>query len=294
MKDPRTVDKRDVFISHASEDKDAIARPLAEALKQRGYAVWYDEFEIMLGDSLLEVIERGLATCRFGVVILSPAFLRKPWAKKELEGLFAREINERRKVILPLWHNIDLNEIVGSFPMIAGKMAVATSMGTDAVAEEIIRVLGPPGTASVGQPLHVPGSEPRWRGFDRHRRAIVLVTLAILLLAVGAWFVISHRQDSAEALEAVSAPHSFPDSATFAIRVLAEGTERPVAGASVFVHKAGQGLCGPYQSDGDGMVYCTISPGDYELAIHYQGLPFNRRLSLTSTNTVVTTRIAKP
>ncbi len=56
------VDRQyDVFISHASEDKDDVVRPLAHALQDRGLAVWYDEFELRIGDSLRRKIDRGLA-----------------------------------------------------------------------------------------------------------------------------------------------------------------------------------------------------------------------------------------
>lgn len=61
----------DVFISHASEDKAEIARPLAESLARAGLRVWLDEFELQLGDSLREKIDQGLSLSRFGVVVLS-------------------------------------------------------------------------------------------------------------------------------------------------------------------------------------------------------------------------------
>jgi hypothetical protein len=57
---------RDVFISHASEDKDAVARPLAKELLRRGHSVWFDEYELVLGDSLRENIDRGLAVALSG------------------------------------------------------------------------------------------------------------------------------------------------------------------------------------------------------------------------------------
>jgi len=53
----------DIFICHASEDKEAIARPLANALKQAGLDVWYDEFTLTLGDSLRRKIDHGLVHC---------------------------------------------------------------------------------------------------------------------------------------------------------------------------------------------------------------------------------------
>jgi predicted nucleotide-binding protein len=76
-----------VFISHASEDKESAARPLGEALVQLGYQVWYDEYVLNVGDSLSEEIDRGLAECDFGVVILSPSFFQKNWPRRELSGL---------------------------------------------------------------------------------------------------------------------------------------------------------------------------------------------------------------
>src|SRR5215470_3540674 len=96
--------KWDVFISHATEDKDEVARPLAESLKDEGLEVWYDEFTLKLGMSLRQTIDRGLARSRFGVVILSPNFFKKHWPENELNGLATRE-SKRRQLILPVWHN---------------------------------------------------------------------------------------------------------------------------------------------------------------------------------------------
>ena len=81
----------DLFICHASEDKDTVARPLALALSEKDLTVWYDEFELVLGDSLRRKIEHGLANSRYGVVILSESFFRKEWPQRELDGLAARE-----------------------------------------------------------------------------------------------------------------------------------------------------------------------------------------------------------
>ena len=80
----------DAFICHASEDKELLVRPLAENLVEHGFDIWYDEFELTVGDSLRQSIDRGLASSRFGIVILSPAFLGKNWPQYELNGLTAR------------------------------------------------------------------------------------------------------------------------------------------------------------------------------------------------------------
>ena len=93
----------DVFICHASEDKDEFVRPLAEALRAHHLDVWYDEFALDVGDSLREAIDRGLAASRYGIVVLSRNFFRKPWPRRELNGLVAREMAEDRGMILPIW-----------------------------------------------------------------------------------------------------------------------------------------------------------------------------------------------
>lgn len=107
-----TTDNRyiwDAFISHASEDKKAIARPLANIIAASGLRVWFDEGEITVGDNLREKIDHGLANSRFGILILSKDFFAKKWPKAELDGLFSLE--EQGEVrILPVWHEIDAAE----------------------------------------------------------------------------------------------------------------------------------------------------------------------------------------
>ena len=75
----------DVFISHASEDKEAAVRPLATELTRLSLSVWYDEFSLTIGDSLRRSIDHGLSKSKFGVVILSHNFFRKEWPHREHE-----------------------------------------------------------------------------------------------------------------------------------------------------------------------------------------------------------------
>lgn len=119
----------DVFISHASEDKDTIVRSIANELKSFGAKVWYDEFSLNIGDSLSRSIDKGLSESNYGVVILSPDFLSKPWTEYELKGLIAKEIG-RDKVILPIWHNISREEILSYSPTLADKISIDTKKNT--------------------------------------------------------------------------------------------------------------------------------------------------------------------
>jgi len=130
----------DVFISHAWEDKESFAHPLAKALEERGLRVWYDEFTLRVGDKLLRSIDHGLANSRYGVVILSPNFFEKEWAQKELAALAAREVSGQ-KVILPVWHNITAGQIREYSLTLADRVAVLSDRGLEHVVEELLRVI---------------------------------------------------------------------------------------------------------------------------------------------------------
>lgn len=126
-----------IFLSHASEDKDTVARPLAIALKNYGFDVWYDEFELKIGDSLTQKINEGLASCTHGIVILSKSFFAKKWTIKELNALNSKSIESGYPVILPIWHEITAEEVRGKYPMLADLKALPTTMGIQAIALEI-------------------------------------------------------------------------------------------------------------------------------------------------------------
>lgn len=155
VSDPDAPDRAfDVFISHASEDKDAVVRPLATALRQRGLQVWYDEFEIRIGDNLRRKIDRGLVACRFGVVVLSPSFFAKGWPNYELDGLVTREVSGGEQLILPVWHEVTHAEVMEYSPSLAGKLARSTGDVTiDELADEIAAVVG------AGPPLGEAGAD---------------------------------------------------------------------------------------------------------------------------------------
>lgn len=131
----------DVFISHASEDKDEVVRPLAHALAGRQLDVWYDEFELRIGDSLRRKIDNGLANSRFGIVVLSPDFFRKDWPNYELDGLVTKGVTGEQ-VLLPIWHKVTKAEVIDYSPSLADKIARSTSTHTvDEIADEICSLI---------------------------------------------------------------------------------------------------------------------------------------------------------
>lgn len=131
----------DVFISHAGEDKDAVVRPLARQLVDRGVSVWFDEFELRIGDSLRRKIDHGIARSRFGIVIVSRPFFAKSWPQYELDGLVTRE-RSGKQVMLPVWHEITKDEIEDASPSLADKVALTTEKHSiEMIADEVTAVI---------------------------------------------------------------------------------------------------------------------------------------------------------
>lgn len=131
----------DVFISHASEDKENVVRPLAIALKNKGVSVWYDEFELKIGDSLRRKIDQGLSKSKFGIVVISKDFIQKGWTNYELDGLMTKAIS-CQQTLLPIWHNITKQEVIDYSPSLADKVARNTSQETvEEIASEIAELI---------------------------------------------------------------------------------------------------------------------------------------------------------
>lgn len=140
MNTTETTEPIKLFISHASEDKEDFVRPLVMALRDAGFAVWYDEYELTMGDSLLRKIGEGLRTSDFGVVVLSPSFFRKKWPQAELDGLFALETDER-KIILPVWKDVSEGDVKAFSPILAGRLGSRSEHGVGSVVEDIERAV---------------------------------------------------------------------------------------------------------------------------------------------------------
>ena len=133
------VKEYDVFMAHASEDKDAVVRPLANALDAEGLVVWYDEFELRIGDSLRRKIDNGLAKSRFGLVVISRSFIGKGWPNYELDGIITKAV-DGSQTLLPIWHNISKDEVIQYSPSLADKVARSTS--THSIAEIAAEIAG--------------------------------------------------------------------------------------------------------------------------------------------------------
>ena len=131
----------ELFICHASEDKIDFVIPLVEELKKINVCVWYDEYELTVGDSLRRTIDNGLKESKFGVVVLSKAFFSKNWTQYELNGLIAREM-QGYKVVLPIWYGVSIKDILNYSPALADKLSIDSSKkGMTEIAKELKKAI---------------------------------------------------------------------------------------------------------------------------------------------------------
>ncbi|MGN0727998.1 TIR domain-containing protein [Treponema sp.] len=129
----------DVFVSHAWEDKESFVDEFVAELEKQNLKVWYDKNEIKLGDSMRQKIDEGLKKSRFGIVVLSPDYIKdgKYWTKTELDSLFQLEsVNGNR--IIPIWHKLLKKDVMAYSPIIAGRLAASTAILTpEEIAKQI-------------------------------------------------------------------------------------------------------------------------------------------------------------
>ena len=152
LKEDDTNPTWDIFISYASEDREAVAAPLAHALRSLGLQVWYDQTELKLGMSLRRAIDEGLSRCRHGIVILSKAFFSKHYPNRELDGLAQRE-SDGEPILLPIWHDVSATEVRKYSPPLADRIAAAWSHGLPAVLAKILEVVRPDAVEAANRAL---------------------------------------------------------------------------------------------------------------------------------------------
>ena len=97
-----------VFISHASEDKSFVV-PFATALRTKGIDAWVDQWEIKLGDSLVQkIFEEGIRSAAIVIVVLSKISVEKKWVKEELDAAVVGRINQTSRLIPLLIEECDV------------------------------------------------------------------------------------------------------------------------------------------------------------------------------------------
>lgn len=130
-------DLRDVFLCHAWDDRKNIAKELHDLLEASGVSVWFSEKDILLGSPFLREIDKGLAKSRVGIVLVTPALLKRlagegGIADKELSVLLARDL------LIPIVHNTTMEELREISPMLASRNGL--SFAEESIAEIVAKL----------------------------------------------------------------------------------------------------------------------------------------------------------
>lgn len=119
------ADLRDVFLCHAWDDRQGAAKELHDQLESRGVSVWFSEKDVALGTSLLREIDKGLAKSRVGIVLVTPALLRRVRgegiAEKELSALLARDL------LVPIVHETTYEALRDVSPLLGSRSGLSTT-----------------------------------------------------------------------------------------------------------------------------------------------------------------------
>jgi TIR domain len=136
------LDLRDVFLCHAWDDRHGAAKELHDLLVLRGVSVWFSEKDVDLGVPLMRAIDKGLANSRIGLVLVTPALLRRLPAEgiadKELSALLARD------QLVPIVHNTTYEALRDVSPLLGSRSGLSTAEESMAeVATKLAELVGP-------------------------------------------------------------------------------------------------------------------------------------------------------
>ncbi|MDC7675496.1 toll/interleukin-1 receptor domain-containing protein [Asticcacaulis machinosus] len=118
-------DLRDVFLCHAWDDRQGSAKDLHDLLEARGVRVWFSEKDLGLGVPLMRAIDKGLVNSRVGIVLVTPAMLRR----LPTEGVADKELSAllRRERLVPVVHGTTYEELERVSLLLASRAGLSTA-----------------------------------------------------------------------------------------------------------------------------------------------------------------------
>lgn len=132
----------DVFLSHSSLDKEEYVTELSDKLEEKGLSVFEDVKVFKIGHSQTDMMNIGILNSRFVVVFLSVNFIESGWSEYEFKSFLNREISEKKIIILPIWHNVTVEEVKNYNPYLVDKYALNTSKySLDQIVDSINQVV---------------------------------------------------------------------------------------------------------------------------------------------------------
>ena len=114
----------DVFISHASSDKEEYVNNLKSSIDKLGVNIFYDKDTIQWGDEWKKKLLEGIKTAEFAIIVISEKFFGREWTEKELNDFLKRQNSNGQKIILPILHKISFDQLKEQYPSIADIQAI--------------------------------------------------------------------------------------------------------------------------------------------------------------------------
>jgi len=142
---------KDLFLSHASEDKEHLVRPVADELRRRGLSVWLDEAHILPGVDFVDAIQSGMEDAHAVVVFLSANFLQKRWPLKELNNFVAIG-----KPLIPVVSDLSIVDVLKSYPLLSSTYMMSGIRDPQEIGRRIARAYNFIRTASSDQIIAPP------------------------------------------------------------------------------------------------------------------------------------------
>ncbi len=131
----------DVFLSYASEDI-IDAERLHAALKRKGISVWFAPLQISWGGSLTRTLEAGMERSRYGVLLISAAYLEKPWPMAELARWLHHTYISKQRVMIPVRLRLTHGELINSRPLLEDVISGELTADTELAATKICEAIG--------------------------------------------------------------------------------------------------------------------------------------------------------
>ena len=145
-----------VYLAHATDDK-AVAEPIATGLRARGIEVWYDDWEIDVGDSLRQRMEQGLGDCTHFLVLLTPRSITRPWVAEEIDAGLMRAVEGSAK-FLGVRDRLEVGELS---PFLRTRKTPSLGEGESGIDELADAILGVRAKPPLGdEPQHVKAFDP--------------------------------------------------------------------------------------------------------------------------------------
>jgi len=145
------MNRKDIFICHASEDKEKHVETLVQLFKKHNIAYWLDKHELTIGDNLEREIRRGIENSKFTLVIFSASFMNKKWANRELEYIRKREKEEGDTFLLPIIEDVSQQQILARYGFLRGRRFLKLSEKSELI-DQLKKLLA--GTDSLSISLY--------------------------------------------------------------------------------------------------------------------------------------------